>query len=280
MIEDKVTEMTDEMDAMTDNMELKNEEKTSKLSAKKKWSWIAGGAALVVAAGVFIATGAFDRNVVVPDDTSIQVEDTENALNLQEITDDEGREIKETDPAKEKEPLKIEDAITGGKKTDGDNTGKTDTTPKTPAQPATDPTSDAQQPSGGSTVIRTDGGYVEKTPDGHLHWGTDPGVSSGGTYSCGYPNHNCKNEGEHIAMLNAEARGCPFCGAHNCPSLYSMDDTVCPMYDITKDSTKYCQICGLPKGVGLDHCLRMIHDGVCPICNQSVTSGCHHCPGA
>ncbi|MEG2045127.1 MAG: hypothetical protein RR088_03950 [Clostridia bacterium] len=106
------------------------------------------------------------------------------------------------------------------------------------------------------------------------------------TYSCGVPGHVCTCEYDHNNVLNWEKDGCEFCGRKDCPSFYSLNKyngpgnlSLCPGYNEHKNPSLYCQTCGMPKGGGIDHCVKFLHDMVCDDCGVFVKANtCHHCP--
>lgn len=100
-----------------------------------------------------------------------------------------------------------------------------------------------------------------------------------GGYDCHFEGHACKDEVSHNRLLADIERGCPYCGKNDCASFFTLDEnlftkidrTKCPEYSDAKDSTKYCQDCGLP------------YDGPSgtKVCNQSVSGKpCDYCGAA
>ena len=94
--------------------------------------------------------------------------------------------------------------------------------------------------------------------------------------------------GETAAYIkNLELDGCPYCGKHDCPSFYALDEwgspcytpNKCPQYDIHEDPVHYCQDCGKPTGDGtVGTCVQFVESCACPICGQWVTAWtCHSC---
>ena len=117
----------------------------------------------------------------------------------------------------------------------------------------------------------------------------DPIETVVSSYSCGSPNHVCKSESEHLMVCDMEKYGCPYCGSHSCPSFYAtdrygsaaIDFSLCPKYDERTDPAKFCQTCGMPRGLGLDHCTHLTKSMNCPLCGEWVEAGaCHHCKGS
>lgn len=89
-------------------------------------------------------------------------------------------------------------------------------------------------------------------------------------------------------IAELEAKGCPYCGSHTCPSFYAKDEwgnpwynpRVCPKYDVHKDPLFYCQVCGKKTGDGTNGtCVQFVHDTICPNCGEFVKANtCHTCP--
>lgn len=106
-------------------------------------------------------------------------------------------------------------------------------------------------------------------------------------YSCGSPNHHCKNTEAHAYLLNLELEGCPYCSSHSCPSFYGTDEwgntgltpELCPKYDEKKDPVKYCQDCGKKTGDGsAGTCAQFVKDCACPFCGEHAKAWtCHTC---
>lgn len=110
-------------------------------------------------------------------------------------------------------------------------------------------------------------------------------------YECGVEGHICRTEGQHEARLEEMAKGCMYCGKSDCVSFFvlneydlyhDIDFTKCPEYEITKDPTKYCQDCGLPKSGAADSgdtvCRKVVVDKDCSWCGEPVKAKeCHHC---
>ena len=131
---------------------------------------------------------------------------------------------------------------------------------------------------------------TEKTPtdDGD---GTVSGGISIGTqpepYNCGTPGHHCDGPETHAYILNLEKEGCPYCGKHDCPSFYAVDEwgntcytpSKCPKYDVHKDPVYYCQTCGKKCGDGSNGtCVQFVNACHCPNCGEWVESWtCHTC---
>lgn len=148
-------------------------------------------------------------------------------------------------------------------KTEEDDSGKADD----PAQPVTPV--EPEEPSDESGIQI--GGGDTTTP----------------AYSCGSPNHHCKNAEAHAYLLNLELEGCQYCGSHSCPSFYGVDEwgntgltpELCPKYDEKKDPVKYCQDCGEKTGDGSNGtCAQFVEDCDCPLCGEHVKAWtCHTC---
>lgn len=117
-------------------------------------------------------------------------------------------------------------------------------------------------------------------PGGH-------GQGNTGEYHCGTPGHHCDSPETHAYILNLEAQGCPYCGRHDCPSFYAVDEwgtacydpTKCPQYDVHLDPVYYCQHCHKPCGDGTNGtCVRFVNACHCPICGKWVEAfTCHSC---
>ena len=93
---------------------------------------------------------------------------------------------------------------------------------------------------------------------------------------------------ETVAYIkNLELDGCPYCGRHDCPSFYAVDEwgnscytpSKCSSYDIHQDPVHYCQDCGKPVGDGTNGmCVLFVESCTCPICGEWVTAWtCHSC---
>lgn len=128
-----------------------------------------------------------------------------------------------------------------------------------------------------------------KPPDDNNNGG---GIVVGGgdtpveQYTCGSPNHHCKNAEAHAYIQNLELEGCPFCGSHSCPSFYDVNEwgftrynqALCPKYSEKSDPTKYCQDCGreLWSPSNPTGCFRYLQDTDCE-CGEHVKGNtCHH----
>lgn len=106
-------------------------------------------------------------------------------------------------------------------------------------------------------------------------------------YCCDTPDHCCDNPEIHAYICNLEIAGCRYCGSHHCPSFYGTDQwgnagyypSLCPEYDVRKDESVYCQVCGKPCGDGSkDTCARYNIDIHCPLCGKWVPAWtCHSC---
>lgn len=150
-------------------------------------------------------------------------------------------------------------------------------TSKEPAEPAVSvatpveestPKDDDNGNRGGITIGGGDNGNAEK-------------------YTCGAEGHHCDSPEVHAFVLNLELEGCPYCGKHDCPSFYAVDQwggarytpSECPEYDIHKDPVYYCQECGKPTGDGRNGtCVQFVNACYCPLCGEWVESWtCHSC---
>lgn len=137
----------------------------------------------------------------------------------------------------------------------------------TPVEEST-PKDDDNGNSGGITIGGGDNGNTEK-------------------YNCGTKGHHCDSPEVHAFVLNLELEGCPYCGKHDCPSFYAVDQwggarytpSECPEYDIHKDPVYYCQDCGKPVGSGSkDKCVQYVTACYCPTCGEWVEAWtCHSC---
>lgn len=148
---------------------------------------------------------------------------------------------------------------------DPDQTGATESRvpaqePEKPVTPVTPPTE-----SGGIDI----GGEVQQPEK----------------YDCKTPKHHCRDAEAHAWIQNLEIQGCQICGAHDCPSIYAVDEwggacpdlKKCPHYDEKKDPMKYCPDCGRPIGNGDNGtCQQFLRDTICDICGQQVKGlKCH-----
>ena len=125
------------------------------------------------------------------------------------------------------------------------------------------------------------------TPDDDGPGGVSSGHGHTGEYHCGTPGHHCDSPETHAYILNLEAQGCPYCGRHDCPSFYAVDEwgtacydpTKCPQYDVHLDPVYYCQHCHKPCGDGTNGtCVRFVDACHCPICGKWVEAfTCHSC---
>lgn len=104
-------------------------------------------------------------------------------------------------------------------------------------------------------------------------------------YDCKTPKHHCQDAEAHAWIQNLEIQGCQICGAHDCPSIYAVDEwggacpdlKKCPHYDEKKNPVEYCQACGRKNGDGDNGtCQKWIVDFTCPKCGQNVPANeCH-----
>ena len=107
------------------------------------------------------------------------------------------------------------------------------------------------------------------------------------TYSCGVAGHHCTGQETHSFICELERKGCEYCGSHNCPSFYAVDEwgqgcytpSKCPKYDIHADPVWYCQTCHKPCGDGRNGtCVQFVIDCTCPNCGEQVKAWtCHYC---
>ncbi|MBQ9880326.1 MAG: hypothetical protein IJM45_07850 [Clostridia bacterium] len=131
---------------------------------------------------------------------------------------------------------------------------------------------------------------TEKTPSDDKNPEETGGIVIGGEpepYDCGTPGHHCDGPETHAYILNLENEGCPYCGKHDCPSFYAVDEWgntcytpgKCPNYDVHKDPVYYCQECGKKCGNGSNGtCVQFVTACSCPICGEHVDSWtCHTC---
>ena len=103
---------------------------------------------------------------------------------------------------------------------------------------------------------------------------------------CNHAQH-CVNNRMHNEVTKILTEGCPYCGKTTCGISFHVTDQgqafykYCDEYDIHKDSEYYCQVCGLPKGVGQGKCTGaswFMRDHYCSYCGEWVGNGnCHHC---
>lgn len=103
-------------------------------------------------------------------------------------------------------------------------------------------------------------------------------------YACGYANHYCVSESGHNRLLDEMAKGCPYCGEHDCVSFYSRDNRGITKIDF-EQCPKYhnnCKVCGLPESPhdvesGEAYCNKYLKDTNCHECGEPVKAGeCHH----
>lgn len=170
---------------------------------------------------------------------------------------------------KEKDDPLVVDVSGNPENPTGNNDSNSGNSAKTPEKPV-----DTKKP---EPPADNNNGGIEIGGDDHDHT----------PYSCGSPNHHCKNAEAHAYIQNLELEGCPFCGSHSCPSFYGTDEwgnsglfpKLCPKYDIKKDPLYYCQDCGKKIGDGKnDTCTQFINACNCPICGEYVPARtCHTC---
>lgn len=128
---------------------------------------------------------------------------------------------------------------------------------------------------------------VQMTPDESYHYLR---IVEYNNYTCGYENHYCKQETNHLYLMRWMAEGCKYCGKTDCVSFFarssigftSPDGTLCPEYDIYRDPDFYCQDCGRPTyKINPDrtqHCFSYIHSTNCHYCGVWVEArACHTC---
>ena len=106
-------------------------------------------------------------------------------------------------------------------------------------------------------------------------------------YDCGFEGHACRGDLHHESVMAGINAGCGHCGKHDCPSLLTVnpedlftepDPTACPEYDITKDPTEYCQVCGKPyHGEPGTICVIYNSDGNCYACGAWIKAWTCHC---
>lgn len=106
-------------------------------------------------------------------------------------------------------------------------------------------------------------------------------------YSCGVTGHRCGGPETHSYICELEQKGCEYCGSHNCPSFYAVDQwgqgcytpSKCPKYDIHADPVYYCQTCHKPCGDGRNGtCVQFVVACTCPNCGEQVPAWtCHYC---
>ena len=132
---------------------------------------------------------------------------------------------------------------------------------------------------------------TEKIPTDDGNGSTSGGITIGSgqaeQYNCGTPGHHCGGPETHAYVLNLELEGCPYCGKHNCPSFYAVDEwgntcytpSKCPSYDVHKDPVYYCQDCGKKCGDGSNGtCVQFVNACSCPNCGVWVEAWtCHTC---
>ena len=106
-------------------------------------------------------------------------------------------------------------------------------------------------------------------------------------YSCGVAGHHCEGPETHSYICELEQKGCEYCGSHNCPSFYAVDQwgqgcytpSKCPKYDVHADPVYYCQTCHKPCGDGRNGtCVQFVVACNCPNCGEQVPAWtCHYC---
>ena len=106
-------------------------------------------------------------------------------------------------------------------------------------------------------------------------------------YCCGVAGHHCEGPETHSYICELEQKGCEYCGSHNCPSFYAVDQwgqacytpSKCPKYDIHADPVYYCQTCHKPCGDGRNGtCVQFVVACTCPNCGEQVPARtCHYC---
>ena len=154
--------------------------------------------------------------------------------------------------------------------------------------PIDEPSSTYYEFGAGATAAPAADPVTGQTPDDDGPGGPGShGQGNTGEYHCHAPNHHCDSPETHAYILNLEAQGCPYCGRHDCPSFYAVDEwgtacydpTKCPQYDVHLDPVYYCQHCHKPCGDGTNGtCVRFVHACHCPICGKWVEAfTCHSC---
>ena len=106
-------------------------------------------------------------------------------------------------------------------------------------------------------------------------------------YCCGVAGHHCEGPETHSYICELEQKGCEYCGSHNCPSFYAVDQwgqgcytpSKCPKYDVHADPVYYCQTCHKPCGDGRNGtCVQFVVACACPNCGEQVPAWtCHYC---
>ncbi len=187
--------------------------------------------------------------------------------------------------------------------TESETTEETETADTTTASEntATETSSDSISDSGSGSSSSTSSSTTGSTTTGSSN-NTTTGSSSSAestastttttevtNYSCGVSWHGCGSEEQHERAVSQLESGCPHCGCHDlsCGYFYwnsygtlCVNSSACSQYDITKDSTYYCQICGKKRGDGSGNtCVRYLADGHnCSACGEAVpASTCHTC---
>lgn len=218
---------------------------------KKITLFSAGGIALAILL-VILATGA-KSNTNLPESTESEtlVADTVMTAETEKTS-----EAAETTTA---EPPETETAPT----TETTNPPKA----KEPATPAAQTVKTKSEPEGHGLII---GDYHEPAP-----------------YNCGVVGHHCEGPETHSYICELEQKGCEYCGSHNCPSFYAVDQwgqgcytpSKCPKYDIHADPVYYCQTCHKPCGDGRNGtCVQFVVACNCPNCGEQVPAWtCHYC---
>lgn len=103
-------------------------------------------------------------------------------------------------------------------------------------------------------------------------------------YTCGYENHYCVSESGHNRLLDEMAKGCPYCGEHDCVSFYARNNSYGSTRIDFEQCPKYhnnCEVCGLPESrhdvqSGEAYCNKYLKDTNCHECGEPVKAGeCH-----
>lgn len=240
----------------------------------KKKQYIIIGAVIVAILLIVILclTLIPSRKVPTPAETEQNPEDT---VSVSDISVEEPEKpddtIADTTPDTEGDTIleKIPDGatvLTPEEPKDAEKTDQLSEKPVTPEQPV-EPKPLPNENEGGGIVI---GGGEQPKP-----------------YSCGVEGHHCSGPETHSFILNLELEGCEYCGSHNCPSFYAVNEwgdtrytpSKCPKYDIHKDPVYYCQTCGKECGSGSpDKCIQFVNSDICPTCGEWVEGWtCHSC---
>lgn len=246
---------------------------------KKQWIIIGGAAAAAILLTVILCVALIPgKSPQIPAETE---PDTGNTVSVSDISVEEPDKPDETTADTTADTERADGDATAEEIPDGANVltpdekvenenppeeiGEKPATAEQPVQPS--PLPDEGSISGGGVVI---GGGEQPKP-----------------YSCGVEGHHCSGPETHSFILNLELEGCEYCGSHNCPSFYAVNEwgdtrytpSKCPKYDIHKDPVYYCQTCGKECGSGSpDKCIQFVNSDICPTCGEWVEGWtCHSC---